>query len=252
MEAYRTMVEKKVALVTGANTGIGKEIALTLATEGYLVIVNYLFNEDKAQEVKLEIENKGGQCHLQYGDVSDFKIAEEMMAEVFNTFGRLDVLVNNAGITRDQLVLRMTEDDFDDVIRVNLKGTFNCIKGASKKMLKQRFGKIINMSSVVGIMGNVGQCNYSASKAGVIGLTKSLAREFAPRNIQVNAIAPGFIETDMTDKIPEKIKEEMISGIPLQRMGKPEDIANIVAFLASDKANYITGQIIQVDGGMTM
>lgn len=246
------MSDKKVALITGANTGIGKEIALTLGSEGYIVIVNYLFNEEKALEVKSEIEGKGGQCHLQYGDVSDFKTAEAMMEEVFNTFGRLDVLVNNAGITRDQLILRMTEEDFDDVIRVNLKGTFNCVKGVSKRMLKQRYGKIINMSSVVGVMGNIGQCNYSASKAGVIGLTKSLAREFAARNIQVNAIAPGFIETDMTEKLPEKIKEEMISTIPLQRMGKPEDIANIVAFLASDKANYITGQIIQVDGGMAM
>ncbi|PKM93835.1 MAG: beta-ketoacyl-ACP reductase [Firmicutes bacterium HGW-Firmicutes-1] len=246
------MLDKKVALITGANTGIGKEIALTLAAEGFIVIVNYLFNEEKAQEVKSEIEGKGGQCHLQYGDVSDFTKAAEIMEEAFTMFGRLDVLVNNAGITRDQLVLRMTEEDFDDVLRVNLKGTFNCVKGVSKRMLKQRFGKIINMSSVVGIMGNIGQCNYSASKAGVIGLTKSLAREFAARNIQVNAIAPGFIETDMTDKIPEKIKEEMISTIPLQRMGKPEDIASLVAFLASDKANYITGQIIQVDGGMAM
>lgn len=246
------MSEKKVALITGANTGIGKEIALTLAEEGFTVVVNWLFNEEKANEVKKEVEGKGGVCHLLYGDISDYSKAEEMMEETFNLYGRLDVLVNNAGITRDQLMLRMTEQEFDDVIRVNLKGTFNCIKGISKRMLKQRFGKIINMSSVVGVMGNVGQCNYSASKAGVIGLTKSLAKEFASRNIQVNAIAPGFIETDMTDKIPEKIREEMISTIPLQRMGSPKDIANLVAFLASDKANYITGQIIQVDGGMAI
>lgn len=246
------MDDKKVALITGANTGIGKEIALTLSDDGFIVIVNYLFNEDKAQEVKAEIEGKGGICHLLYGDVSDFAKAGEMMEEAFSLNGRLDVLVNNAGITRDQLMLRMTEQEFDDVIRINLKGTFNCIKGISKRMLKQRFGKIINMSSVVGVMGNIGQCNYSASKAGVIGLTKSLAKEFASRNIQVNAIAPGFIETDMTDKIPEKIREEMISAIPLQRMGSPKDIANLVAFLASDKADYITGQIIQVDGGMNI
>lgn len=246
------MDDKKVALITGANTGIGKEIALTLANDGFTVIVNWLFNEEKAQEVKTEIESNGGKCELLYGDVSDFTKAEEMMEEAFKLNGRLDVLVNNAGITRDQLMLRMTEQEFDDVIRVNLKGTFNCIKGISKRMLKQRFGKIINMSSVVGVMGNIGQCNYSASKAGVIGLTKSLAKEFASRNIQVNAIAPGFIESEMTDKIPEKIREEMINTIPLQRMGSPKDIADLVAFLASDKANYITGQIIQVDGGMAI
>lgn len=246
------MNEKKVALITGANTGIGKEISLTLADDGFIVIVNWLFNEEKANEVKAEIEDKGGMCHLLYGDISDFVKAEEMMEEAFKLYDRLDVLVNNAGITRDQLMLRMTEQEFDDVIRVNLKGTFNCIKGISKRMLKQRFGKIINMSSVVGVMGNIGQCNYSASKAGVIGLTKSLAKEFAARNIQVNAIAPGFIETDMTDRIPEKIREEMINAIPLQRMGSPKDIADLVSFLASEKANYITGQIIQVDGGMAI
>lgn len=246
------MIEEKVAFITGASKGIGKGIAITLAKEGFLVIANYLSNKEKALELKEEIENKGGKCHLLYGDVSDFEKAEEMIEEIFSTFGRLDVLVNNAGITKDQLVLRMTEEDFDDVLRVNLKGTFNCIKGASKKMLKQRFGKIINMSSIVGINGNIGQCNYSASKAGIIGLTKSLAKEFAGRNIQVNAVAPGFIQTEMTDKIPEKLRDEMISAIPLKRMGKPEDIANLVAFLASDKSDYITGQIIQVDGGMAI
>lgn len=246
------MKEKKVAFITGASKGIGKQIAITLAKEGYLVIANYLSNEEKAKELKAEIENQGGKCHLLCGDVSNFKKAEEMMNEIFTTFGRLDVLVNNAGITKDQLLLRMTEEEFDDVLRINLKGTFNCIKGASKKMLKQRFGKIINMSSVVGITGNIGQSNYSASKAGIIGLTKSLAKEFAARNIQVNAIAPGFIQTDMTDEIPEKIREELISAIPLKRIGKPEDIANLVAFLASEKSDYITGQIIQVDGGMAI
>lgn len=246
------MIEKKVAVITGANTGIGKVIAKTLAASGYLAVVNWLFNEEKADEVKSEIEAAGGECYLLYGDVSDFTKASEMMEHVFKKFGRLDVLVNNAGITRDQLILRMTEQEFDDVIRINLKGTFNCIKGVSKRMLKQRFGKIINMASIVGITGNIGQVNYSASKAGVIGLTKTLAKEFAARNIQVNAIAPGFIETSMTDKIPEKIREEMIAAIPLQRMGKPQDIANAVAFLASDLSDYITGQIIQVDGGMAI
>ncbi len=245
-------MENKVALVTGANTGIGKEIVYTLANEGFTVILNYLFDEEKAIEIKKDIEENGGKCHLICKDVSDFKKAGEMMEEAFDLYGRLDVLVNNAGITKDQLMLRMTEEEFDAVINVNLKGTFNCIKGISKRMLKQRFGKIINMSSVVGIMGNIGQCNYSASKAGVIGLTKSLAREFASRNIQVNAVAPGFIETEMTDKIPENIREEMIKSIPLQKMGKPKDIADLVAFLASDKADYITGQVIQVDGGIAI
>lgn len=245
-------MEKKVALVTGANTGIGKEIVYTLANEGFTIILNYLFDEDKAVAIKNDIEENGGKCHLICGDVSNFKRAAEMMEEAFDLYGRLDVLVNNAGITKDQLMLRMTEEEFDAVINVNLKGTFNCIKGVSKRMLKQRFGKIINMSSVVGIMGNIGQCNYSASKAGVIGLTKSLAREFASRNIQVNAVAPGFIETEMTDKIPENIREEMIKSIPLQKMGQPKDIANMVAFLASEKSDYITGQVIQVDGGIAI
>lgn len=246
------MIKEKVAFITGASKGIGREIALTLAKDGFLVIANYLSSEDMAKELKTEIENQGGKCHLLYGDISDYNKAVEMMEEVFTSFGRLDVLVNNAGITKDQLLLRMTEEEFDDVIRVNLKGTFNCIKGASKRMLKQRFGKIINMTSIIGITGNIGQCNYSASKAGIIGLTKSLAKEFASRNIQVNAIAPGFIKTEMTDKIPDKIREEMIKAIPLQRMGMPQDIANLVAFLASDKSDYITGQIIQVDGGMAI
>lgn len=246
------MTDKKVAVITGANTGIGKVISLTLAKEGYLIVVNYLFGEDKAVELKSEIEALGGECALLYGDVSDFEAAGTMMEKVFADFGRMDVLVNNAGITRDQLVLRMTEQEFDDVIRVNLKGTFNCIKGASKRMLKQRFGKIINMASIIGVTGNIGQTNYAASKAGIIGVTKSVAKEFAARGIQVNAIAPGFIETEMTAKIPDKIREDMVNQIPLGRMGQPQDIADLVAFLASDRANYITGQVIQVDGGMAI
>lgn len=246
------MEQKKVALITGANTGIGKVIALTLAEEGYSILLNYLFDEDKAIEVKKQIETFGVTCELVYGDVSKLDATDKMMNDGFDKFGRIDVLVNNAGITKDQLLLRMTEKEFDDVIRVNLKGTFNCIKSISKRMLKQRSGKIINMSSVIGITGNIGQTNYSASKAGVIGITKSVAKEFASRNIQVNAVAPGYIKTDMTEKIPETIKEDMMSKIPLKRLGTPQDIANTVAFLASDKADYITGQVITVDGGMTI
>lgn len=246
------MEQKKVALITGANTGIGKVIALTLAKEGYSILLNYLFDEDKAIEVKKQVEAFGVTCELVYGDVSNLEATDKMMNDGFDKFGRIDVLVNNAGITKDQLLLRMTEKEFDDVISVNLKGTFNCIKSISKRMLKQRSGKIINMSSVIGITGNIGQCNYSASKAGVIGITKSVAKEFAARNIQVNAIAPGFIKSDMTDKLSETIKEDMISKIPLKRLGMPQDIANTVAFLASDKADYITGQVITVDGGMTV
>ena len=246
------MSKQRVAFITGANTGIGKVIALTLANEGYDILVNYVFNEEAAKETKTEIEALGVSCELLYGDISDFAVVEKMMEDAFSVFGRIDVLVNNAGITKDQLILRMTEDEFDDVIRVNLKGTFNCIKHAARKMLKQKEGRIINISSIIGIIGNTGQSNYSASKAGVIGVTKSLAREFAPRNIQVNAIAPGFIQTAMTDKIPVEIRDEMIASIPLKRLGQPEDIANAVAFLASDKASYITGQVIVVDGGMAI
>lgn len=245
------MSDKRVALITGANSGIGKDIALSLAKEGYDIIVNYAFNEDQAIETQTEIKAIGVECALLYGDVSNFDETIKIMNGAFDIFGKIDVLVNNAGITRDQLVLRMTEKEFDDVINVNLKGTFNCIKGVTKKMFKQREGKIINISSVVGVMGNVGQCNYSASKAGVIGITKSLAKEYAPRNIQVNAIAPGFIQSAMTEKIPEHIKEQMINAIPAKKLGTPQDIANLVVFLASSKADYITGQVIAVDGGMT-
>ena len=242
----------KAAFITGANTGIGKTIALTLAQDGFNILLNYVFNEEAAIETKKEIEALGVECSLIYGDISDFTLVEKMMEDAFNVYGRLDVLVNNAGITKDQLILRMTEDEFDDVIRVNLKGTFNCIKHASRRMLKQREGRIINISSIIGLAGNTGQCNYSASKAGVIGLTKSLAKEFAPRNIQVNAVAPGFIRTAMTDRIPEEIRNQMTASIPLQRLGEPQDIANAVAFLASDRASYITGQVLVVDGGMAI
>lgn len=241
----------KVALVTGGNSGIGKTIALTLADDGFDILLNYVVNEEAAIEVKKEVEAKGRTCTLLFADVSSWDAVEAMFKEAFS-LGRVDVLVNNAGITRDQLILGMEESAFDQVINVNLKGVFNCMKHAARKMLKQRSGKIINMASVVGIMGNAGQVNYSASKAGVIGMTKTVAKEFAPRGIQVNAIAPGFIETAMTDKMPADAREKMIAAIPLKRLGQPEDIANMVSFLASEKADYITGQVFVVDGGMTM
>lgn len=246
------MADCKVALITGANSGIGKVIALQLAKEGYDILLNYVFGEDAANEVKAEIESIGTRCELLHADVSDFTAVEEMMKKAFGVFGRIDVLVNNAGITRDNLILRMTEEEFDSVINVNLKGTFNCCKHIARKMLKQREGKIINIASIIGEMGNAGQVNYGASKAGVIGLTKTLAKEFATRNINVNAITPGFIETAMTDRIPEKERNAMIDAIPLGALGQPQDIANLVAFLASDKANYITGQIIGLNGGLYM
>ena len=240
----------KVALITGANSGIGKVIAIELAQEGYDILLNYVFDQPAAVAVKEEIEALGRRCSLLCADISDFTAVEAMMKEAFDVFGRIDVLVNNAGITKDNLILRMSESDFDAVIDVNLKGTFNCCKHIARKMLKQRTGKIINIASIIGEMGNPGQVNYSASKAGVIGLTKTLAKEFAPRNITVNAIAPGFIETAMTDRIPEKERTAMINAIPLGALGQPQDIANLVAFLASDKASYITGQVISINGGL--
>ncbi len=246
------MSEKKVALITGANTGIGKVIALQLAKDGYDILLNYVFNEEAANEVKAEIEALGQECALLYADISDYAAVEGMMKEGFAAFGRIDVLVNNAGITKDNLILRMGEDEFDAVINVNLKGTFNCCKHIARKMLKQRTGTIINIASIIGEMGNPGQVNYGASKAGVIGLTKTLAKEFASRHITVNAIAPGFIETAMTDRIPEKERNAMIEAIPLGALGQPEDIANLVSFLASKNATYITGQIIGVNGGLYM
>lgn len=246
------MADCKVALVTGANSGIGRVIALALAAEGHDILLNYVFDEPAALAVKAEVEAIGTRCALLYADISDFSAVEEMMKKAFDVFGRIDVLVNNAGITKDNLILRMSEAEFDAVINVNLKGTFNCCKHIARKMLKQRTGKIINIASIIGEMGNPGQVNYGASKAGVIGLTKTLAKEFAARNITVNAIAPGFIETAMTDRIPEKERNAMIDAIPLGALGQPEDIANLVTFLASDKSSYITGQIIGVNGGLYM
>lgn len=242
----------KVALVTGAARGIGKAIALKLASKGYDVIVNFNGSEEKANEVASECIKLGSNAMTYKCNVASFNDVEKMIKDIVEKYGKIDVLVNNAGITKDTLLLRMSEDDFDNVIDINLKGTFNCIKHVSKVMLKARCGKIINMSSVVGVSGNAGQINYSSSKAGVIGMTKSAAKELASRGITVNAIAPGYIETDMTNVLSDEIKEGIRKSIPLNRLGQPEDIANAVAFLASDEASYITGQVIHVCGGMLM
>lgn len=242
----------KAALVTGASRGIGRATAIALAKKGYAVAVNFAGNAQAAEEVKQAIETDGGKAITVKGDVSKAEDVEAVFAAVKNEFGRLDVLVNNAGITRDGLLLRMKEENWDAVIDTDLKSDFLTIKAAAPIMMKQRKGVIINISSVVGIMGNIGQINYSAAKAGVIGMTKTAARELAARGIRVNAVAPGFIETSMTDVIPEKIKEGMIHSIPLGRMGQAEEVAAAVCFLASDDAAYITGQVLKVDGGMVM
>lgn len=242
----------KVALVTGASRGIGKQIAVSLAECGAKVIVNYCGSKEKAFEVVKEILEKGGQAEAIQCDVSDYSETEKMISTIMEKYQKVDILVNNAGVTRDNLMIKMSEEDFDKVISTNLKGAFNTIKHLYRNFVKLRAGKIINISSVSGVMGNAGQANYSASKAGVIGLTKSMARELASRNICVNAVAPGFVETDMTDKMSEQTLENAKKMIPLNRFGKPEDIAEIVLFLASDNANYITGQVIGVDGGMNI
>lgn len=242
----------KVALVTGAARGIGKQIAITLAKEGYNIALNYRTNTDSIVELKNQIENFGVECLLVQGDVSVFEDAERIANETFEKFGRINVLVNNAGITKDMLLLRMKPEDFMNVIDVNLVGTYNMTKNISGYMMKAREGRIINVSSVVGISGNAGQSNYSASKAGIIGFTKSLAKELASRNILVNAVAPGFIETDMTNVLKDEVKEKIAEQIPLRREGKAEEVANVVKFLASDDSSYITGQVINIDGGMLM
>ena len=245
-------MEKKVAVVTGASRGIGAAIARELAVAGMYVVINYCGSEEKAQELKTEIEQNGGEASIYKCDVSDNVACKEFIGNVIAEYGHLDVLVNNAGITRDGLLMRMSEEDFDKVLDTNLKGTFHTIRAALRQMIRQRSGRIINMASVVGVSGNAGQANYAASKAGVIGLTKTAAREVASRGITVNAVAPGFIETDMTEVLPEKIKEASAAQIPLGKFGKAEDVANAVAFLASEDAGYITGQVLHVDGGMVM
>lgn len=246
------MLEGKTALVTGASRGIGREIALTLASYGADVIVNYNGSKEKADEVVKQIREMGRKAKALQCSVADFDACGEMIIKALAEFGKIDILVNNAGITKDNLLMRMTPEDFAAVIDTNLKGTYNTIKHMYRSFLKQRSGSIINMASVTGILGNAGQANYAASKAGVIGLTKSMARELASRNITVNAVAPGFIATDMTDAMTDAAKEATLKQIPLKRIGTPKDVAETVAFLASARASYITGQVISVDGGMAM
>ena len=244
------MLEGKIALVTGASRGIGRQIAKTLAAKGAFVIVNYNGSAAKAEEVVKEIQAAGGNGQAVQCNVSDFESCKEMLDAVVKEHGRLDILVNNAGITRDNLLMKMSEEDFDAVIQTNLKGVFNCTRHIARQMLKQKSGRIINISSVSGVLGNAGQANYAASKAGVIGLTKSAAKELASRQITVNAIAPGYIDTDMTAVLSDSVKESVQSSIPLKRMGTAQDIAQAAVFLASDKASYITGQVLSVNGGM--
>lgn len=246
------MLKGKVALITGAGKGIGAAIAKEMAAQGATVIINYSHSEAAAENVKKEIEEAGGRAETCRCDVSDHESVKKMVSDVIARHKRIDILVNNAGIVKDTLLMRMAETDFDQVVDINLKGTFNCIQNVTRQMMKQRYGRIINLSSVVGIFGNAGQVNYAASKAGIIGMTKSAARELGSRGITVNAIAPGFIQTDMTDTLSEDMKKQMLEAISLGSFGKVEDIAYTAAFLASDRARYITGQVIQVDGGIRM
>lgn len=242
----------KVAFITGATRGIGRAIALELAKEGYNIALNYRTENEALESLKKEISDMGVECYPVQGDVSKAEDAERMTKEIIEHFEQIDVLVNNAGITKDNLILRMKEEEFTDVINVNLVGTFNITKNVIKYMTKKRYGKIINLSSVVGISGNAGQSNYAASKAGIIGFTKSIAKELALRNITANAVAPGFIQTDMTNVLKDEIKEAIEGTIPLKRLGTAEDVAKVVKFLASEESSYITGQVINVDGGMLM
>ncbi|MBO5397995.1 MAG: 3-oxoacyl-[acyl-carrier-protein] reductase [Clostridia bacterium] len=246
------MGENKVVLVTGAARGIGKQIAITLAKAGYDVSVNYRTKSDELDELKSEIESEGVRCALVQGDVANFDEAEKMVKETVEQLGKIDVLVNNAGITKDGLLMRMGKEDFEKVIDINLVGTFNVTRNVIPYMIKQKSGRIISISSVVGVAGNAGQTNYSASKAGIIGFTKSLAKEVASRNILVNAVAPGFIATDMTSVLSDSVKENINNQIPLRKMGTAEDVAKVVKFLASEDSSYVTGQVINVDGGMVM
>lgn len=246
------MLKGKCALVTGASRGIGKAIALKMASLGANLVLNYRNSEAEAIEVENAVKDMGVDAISVKGDISKLADVENLVAAAKEKFGAVDIMVNNAGITKDTLILRMKEEDFDKVIDVNLKGVFNCLKTITPVMVRQKHGKIINLSSVVGISGNAGQVNYAASKAGVIGMTKSLAKEVGSRGINVNAVAPGFIETDMTDVLGDKYKAEIKKNIPLKKLGKPEDVADVVAFLASESSDYVTGQVIHVDGGMLM
>ena len=246
------MTGKRVALVTGASRVIGRAIALRLAAEGCYVVINYNGSKEKAEEVQQEILQTGGQAHIYQCNVADFQACGEMFKDTISKMGHLDILVNNAGITKDGLLMGMSEEDFSKVVDINLKGTFYCIRHAARTMIKQKKGRIINLSSIVGVSGNAGQANYAASKAGVIGLTKSAAKELASRGITVNAIAPGFICTDMTQVLPEQVKEKIWAQIPMGGFGDPQDVAAAAAFFASEEAGYITGQVLMVDGGMAM
>lgn len=244
------MLKDKVAIVTGGSRGIGKAICMSLAEKGATVIVNYNGSENAAKEVVSSIEEQEGRAKAYQCNVSNFDESKAFIDDIHKTYGKIDIIVNNAGITKDNLLMRMSEKEFDDVINVNLKGSFNCIKHVSRYMMKQRSGTIINLTSVIGLIGNVGQANYAASKAGIIGLTKSAAKELGSRGITVNAIAPGFIKTEMTDELNDKIKEAALEKIPLNRFGKTQEVAKLVSYLASEDASYITGQVIQIDGGM--
>ncbi|OZU90352.1 beta-ketoacyl-ACP reductase [Virgibacillus indicus] len=246
------MLKGKNVLVTGASRGIGRAIAIELASKGANIAVNYAGNEDKAQAVVEEIEQIGSKAFKVKADVANESDVKDMVKEVISQFGSLDILVNNAGVTRDNLLMRMKEEEFDQVINTNLKGVFVCTKAVTRQMMKQKAGRIVNVVSIVGVSGNPGQANYVAAKAGVIGLTKTTAKELASRNILVNAVAPGFISTDMTDALTEEQRESMLALIPLAKLGTPEDVARVVRFLTTEDANYITGQTIHIDGGMVM
>lgn len=241
----------KTAVITGATKGLGKQIALELAKDGFEIVINYRTKNDSLAQMVEEI-NKTTKAYTFKADISNFDEAKALIDFAASKTGKIDLLVNNAGITNDKLLVRMSEEDFSKVIDINLKGTFNCIRHASRLMMKQKFGRIVNISSVIGLIGNVGQANYAASKAGVIGLTKSAAKEMAPYSVTVNAIAPGFIKSDMTDKLTDEIKDNIKSSIPMKKIGEPKDVANLVKFLANDETGYITGQVINVDGGMVM
>ena len=244
--------EGRVAIVTGGGRGIGRTVALRLAEEGARVAISYRSNDEAAEDAAAKVREAGAECKLVKGDVSSQADVDTLFKSVTETFGRVDILVNNAGITRDNLMMRMKEDEFDDVLRTNLKGTYLCTRAALRPMVRARWGRIVNVSSVVGLVGNAGQANYAASKAGIIGFTKSVAREVAQRGITVNAVAPGYVETELTGSLPEKVKDQIRAQVPVGRFGEPEEVAEVVAFLAGERAGYVTGQTIAVDGGMTM